>query len=333
MTIKEAILKSLEDIKEPTNYIKVCDHITAQGYIDWGMAKTPSATISALLGDFIRNGDARVKRIKMPGNTYNYYLTKNEGEINIDAILEDSPIIQSGNSKKIDKNRTYEERDLHKLLVTYLKSKNIFSKTIYHEQSRTGGDSHQIWTHPDIVGIELYKLQTKTSQNFRRAIKSSDTFRITSYELKKEINSDTDLKKAFFQAVSNSSWANDGYLVALEFSGSLQEEMKRLSQTFGIGIIKLNSYPYLSEVLFPSTRRELDFKSIDKLCNINPEFQQFIENCEKLMTADERYISGTEKELNDFCDTYFKNEDDIINYCSAKNISMEDWPISRAELN
>jgi len=56
-----------------------------------------------------------------------------------------------------------------------------------------------------------------------------DTFKISSYELKREINSDAELKKAFFQAVSNSSWANYGYLVALEFSGTLKDEMERLN--------------------------------------------------------------------------------------------------------
>ena len=57
-------------------------------------------------------------------------------------------------------------------------------------------------------------LQTKVSQNFLKSINRVDTFKLSSYELKKEINSDTELKKADFQAVSNSSWANEGYLAS-----------------------------------------------------------------------------------------------------------------------
>ena len=141
--------------------------------------------------------------------------------------------------------------------------------------------------------------------------------------LKKEINSDTDLKKAYFQAVSNSSWANYGYLVALEISDSLSDEMDRLNQSFGIGIIELNANPYQSKILYPSRYKELDFKTIDKLCKINQDFEQFIEQVDKLMTASDRYYKSTEKELNEFCDKYFENDSEIEAYCREKNIPNE----------
>lgn len=103
-------------------------------------------------------------------------------------------------------------------------------------------------------------------------------FHWSTYELIKDINSDSKLKKAFFQAVSNSSWTNYGYLVAFEFSDSLNEEMARLNQSFGIGIIEQNSNPYYSKMLFPATYRDLDLKTIAKLCKTNSEFNKFIEN-------------------------------------------------------
>lgn len=77
-----------------------------------------------------------------------------------------------------------------------------------------------------------------------------DTFKLSSFEIKNEINSDSELKKAFLQAVSNSSWANYSYLVALEFNGGLTEEMERLNQSFDIGIVELNANPYKSRILF-----------------------------------------------------------------------------------
>src|SRR5690554_6775423 len=318
MTIKEAILKSLDDINGLTNYLEVYNHIVAQNYYVFGTAKTPASTVSALLGDFIRNGDTRVKRIKQESGFYAYYLTKNEQDIGIE-ILSGSTETNIVKTPKV-KVKSYEERDLHILLSSYLKNTKIYSKTIFHEQSKYGKDNNQIWTHPDMVGIKFLNLQTKVSQNFLKSINRVDTFKLSSYELKREINSDSELKKAFFQAVSNSSWANYGYLVAFEFSDSLNEEMARLSQSFGIGIIELNANPYQSKVLFPAVYRDLDFKTIDKLCKMNKEFEKFIEQTEKLMTASEKYVSGAEKELDEFCDGYFANDTEVESYCRDKHI-------------
>ena len=322
MTLKEAVLKSLDEINELTNYLEVYNHILEKNYYDFGEAKTPGSTISAVLGEFIRKGDSRVKRIKQQGGTYTYYLTKNEQNISID-VLSGETEVKSTIPTKTQKTKTYEERDLHKLLSSYLKNTDTYSKTIFHEQSNNK-DNNQIWTHPDIVGIKFLNLQTKASQNFLKSINRVDTFKMISYELKKEINSDSELKKAFFQAVSNSSWANYGYLVAFEFSDSLSDEMARLNQSFGIGIIKLNANPYQSKILFPAIYRELDFKTIDKLCKMNAEFNKFIEQTEKLMTASEKYVTGAEKELDEFCDDYFANDTEINDYCKERNIPIDE---------
>lgn len=321
MTLKEAILKSLEDINNITNYLAVYNHIAGKNYFDFGESKTPSATVSAALGNFIRSGDARVKRITQNGGNYAYYLTKNEQNIDI-GILSGATETPITKAVKTDKSKTYDERDLHKLLSSYLKNTDIYSKTIFHEQSN-GKDNNQIWTHPDMVGIRFLNLQTKASQNFLKSINRVDTFKLSSYEIKKEINNDSELKKAYFQAVSNSSWANFGYLVAFEFSDSLTEEMERLNQSFGIGVIDLNANPYQSKILFPAKYRDLDFKTIDKLCKINKEFEKFIEQTEKLMTAEERYYKSTEKELDEFCDSYFANDTEVEKYCQDKHIPIE----------
>ncbi|CAM3258291.1 hypothetical protein [Aequorivita lipolytica] len=320
MTIKESILKSLEDLKGLVNYMDIYNHIIENNYYDFGKAKTPASTVSALVGDFIRNGDSRVKRLKQENGSYSYYLTKNEQNIDLEILAG----ISESTPTKIRQTKTYAERDLHKLLSSYLKNTQIYSKTIFHEQSKNGKDSNQIWSHPDMVGIKFLNLQTKASQNFLKSINRVDTFKLSSYEIKKEINSDAELKKAFFQAVSNSSWANFGYLVAFEFSDSLSEEMERLNQSFGIGIIELNANPYKSKILYPPIYRDLDFKTIDKLCKINSEFETFIEQVDKLMTASERYFRSTEKELDESCDTYFESDTEIENYCKDKKIPIDE---------
>ncbi len=245
MTIKEAIFITLKELEGVRNYMEITNHIISKKYYDFGEAKTPHHTVSALLGDLIRLGDTRIKRIKK-GSGYFYYLSSNEQSIGIEIISnEDKP--QKVREKV---KNSYDERDLHLLLSTFLKNSDTYSKTIFHEQSNVK-DSNQIWTHPDMVGIKFLKLQSKSNQNFLKSINRGDTFKLSSYEIKKEINSYSELKKAFFQAVSNSSWANFGYLVAFEISDNLYDEMYRLNQSFGIGIIELDANPYQSKILLP----------------------------------------------------------------------------------
>jgi hypothetical protein len=171
-----------------------------------------------------------------------------------------------------------------------------------------------------MVGVKFLNLQTKASQNLLKSINRVDTFKLSAYELKREINGDSELKKAYFQAVSNSSWSNYGYLVAFELSDNLYDEMERLNQSFGIGIIELDTNPYQSKILFPAKYRDLDFKTIDKLCNMNKEFEKFIVQIEKLLTASDKYIAGAEKELDEFCDLYFVNDTEVEEYCVEKYI-------------
>lgn len=324
-TIKEAILKSLEDIGALATYSQVCKHIIEQQYYDFGLAKTPQSTVSAILGTFIREGDSRVRRIKESNGSFVYYLAKNEANLNLNLEpLSDASSVVSKNTKKALRFEQYRERSLHRLLSSYLKNAAVYTKTIYHEQSNAK-DSNQKWIHPDIVGVEFLKLKNETSQNFLKSINRLDTFKISSYEIKREVRTDSELKEAFFQAVSNSSWANYGYLVAFDFSDNLTDEISRLNQLFGIGIIELNANPYKSKILFPATYRNLDFKTIDKLCKINHEFERFIEYVEKTMSANEKYLRGAEKELDDFCDDYFESDSQIEAYCKENRIPMDDF--------
>lgn len=317
MTIKEAILKVLEDNKGSFTYLEVLRMIDDKGYIDWTNAKTPSDTIGALLGQFIRQNDSRVKRVKGKKG-FEYYLSKYENELNLSEVVAKESSSKKGIAKK------YQERDLHKLLSSYLKSQNIYSKTIFHEKSSNSKDDHQKWVHPDMIGINFLNLKNKSSNALLKVINKADAFDLISYELKREIKSDYELKKCFFQAVSNSSWANFGYLVAFEISRNLMDEMERLNQSFGIGIIELSGNPYESKVLFQAKFKELDFKTMDKLCDINPEFEKFIGQTETMLIAPDKYVKGTRKEFEEFCDDYFKTDSDIEKYCKARNIPYEE---------
>jgi hypothetical protein len=102
-----------------------------------------------------------------------------------------------------------------------------------------------------------------------------------------------------------------------------KKEMERLNQSFGIGIIELGSNPYESKILFQAKFRELDFKTIDKLCDANKNYRKFIEFTEKLLTAVGDYYKLVKKEFKEFCDDYFENDIEIKDYCKNKNIPDE----------
>lgn len=321
-TIKEAIIKALAKEVRPMTYKEVYETIIVNKYFSWDAdkAKTPKDTVAALLGDFIRNNDTRVKRVKSKKG-YQYYLAKYEEQLDIAAIPRKStPTTKSGNKK------VYQERDLHKLLSSYLKNENIFSKTIAHEKSSNSKDNNQKWIHPDMIGIKFLPLKNKASNALMKVINKSDAFDLYSYEIKREITTDYELKKCFFQAVSNSSWANYGYLVAFDISSDLHHEIDRLSQSFGIGVIELKSNPFQSEVLFPARYSSLDFKTIDKICLINTDFEQFIQHTEHLLIAQDGFIKAKEREFEAFCDDYFPSDADseIKAYLEEKGVPFEE---------
>ena len=101
-----------------------------------------------------------------------------------------------------------------------------------------------------------------------------------SFELKRAVDF-SNLRESFFQAVSNSSWAHEGYLVAARWldEEDFAEELTRLSQSFGIGAIHLNLDDLsTSRVLHAArVREELDWVTLDKLVAMNPDVAQFLE--------------------------------------------------------
>jgi len=173
------------------------------------------------------------------------------------------------------------ERDIHPFLVRYLAKKlNIYSKTVYHESSTKGSKGKNEWLHPDVVGFNL-----PVECWNKKVLELCKTFSINratiySFKLKKSITVET-LREQFFQAVSNSSWANEGYLVGVDIDVNnieLMQEINRLSSAFGIGVIKLNLINCEeSTILFPAMRKHvLDGETINKLFKINPDFCEFV---------------------------------------------------------
>lgn len=212
----------------------------------------------------------------------------------------------------------FDERSLHKLFCNYLRTRGIYAKTIYHEKSSTKGDNAQKWIPPDIVGAQFEDFKNDATLALLKATEPKESIHIYSYELKRRIESDYQLKQYYFQALSNSSWANYGYLVAFEINEDLDEEMARLNNAFGIGIILMQAND--SKILFPAREKALDYNTIEKLNNLNPDFCEFIKKLSKVMNASKDYTTDAKNSFEKICDKIFDSDEELDAYCKEHNI-------------
>ena len=177
----------------------------------------------------------------------------------------------------------YKELDLHPVLAHFAfanpkfgRGKSVKTKTIVHQKGKKSKGFSE-WTFPDMVGVWLPNWNEALVE-FGKKI-SGDLPLLFSFEIKKEI-APGNYREAFFQAVSNSSWANEGYLVAAEVADDdqMRAELRRLSTSFGVGVICLDvDNPIDSEVLYPATAKErLDWETMNKLCEESDDFRGFL---------------------------------------------------------
>lgn len=180
--------------------------------------------------------------------------------------------------------RKFYERDLHPLLSAYVFSDQHFlcyTKTIFHEISDKKKKGKNKWLHPDLVGVYFPFGNYNESTVSVLETFSESAIKLFSFEMKIKITL-ADLRENYFQAVSNSSWAHEGYLVALDYEDSddLMDEMQSLSVAFGIGFIQLNAeHIEQSQILIPArTRGTVDWSMVDRLVGENRDFKAFIDS-------------------------------------------------------
>lgn len=244
-------------------------------------------------------------------------ITKYETELE-KLISSDKPATpKTVEETTIPKSLDYDERKLHKPFASVLRTWNVYAKTIFHEKSSTKVDSAQKWVHPDMVGVEFEEFNDATL-SLLKATEPKEFFHLYSYELKKRIDTDYQLKQYYFQALSNSSWANYGYLVAFEINENLMEEMARLNNAFGIGIIHMQASE--SKILFPARKKQLDYVTIEKLNSINKDFSSFIAKLAKVVNASKEYASDAKLSFEKICDSIFLSDEELDTYCTTHNI-------------
>ncbi|MDO5388717.1 MAG: HTH domain-containing protein [Clostridia bacterium] len=287
---------TVKEIWHEGKLMGLADKIGSQG-------KTPEKTLGARIYIEIRDNE-KTPFIKVSKRPVKFFL-KEFGEINLPE--ETTSVI---------KERNYNEIDLHKLLSSFVYGNPEFAcltKTIHHAKSPKEKVGYNKWLHPDIVGVHFpYDDYSQEVVNLQTQL-GYQKHKIFSFEIKKELNF-SNLRECYFQAVSNSSWANEGYLVAYDVcdDDDFLSELRRLNNAFGIGIIKLNAENVSqSEVLFQSKILEvLDWDTIDRLSD-NTDFLNFL----KEITSTQQ--SNKQKKVYD---DVFDSDEACREYAQKKHI-------------
>ncbi len=175
------------------------------------------------------------------------------------------------------------ERNLHPFL-TYMAFNNenlkCYTKTIFHEESSKSQKGMDRWLYPDMVGVRFLHAEW-SNENLIAFSKKFDTLpvKLVSFELKREKISVSNCREFYFQAISNSSWANEGYLVGHHIDPKLMDLLKRLHASFGIGVIDLRTDEDKSAILLNAKYKEkIDYTVASELSEKNPKFSGFLKS-------------------------------------------------------
>ncbi|UOR48988.1 HTH domain-containing protein [Helicobacter pylori] len=278
MTYIELGKKVLEQAERPLKPKEIWERACEMGLDKErpSIGKTPWSTIGSELGKDKKQFYVARKEKGKRQETYFYWLKSREREFPPQETLNTKEK-DNGQSECLDaakkQETSFNERDLHPLLVKFLSEDpkfRLLCKTIYHERCLKDKRGKCEWNYPDIVGVyfpynkyspfdkydgEILKFLHHTGQKKHK---------LFSFELKVNLKF-TNLKESYFQAVSNSSWANEGYLVVKNIDDEVLGELRRLNQSFGIGVIKLESDISNSKILLPAREKEIDIPTLNML--------------------------------------------------------------------
>ena len=244
--------------------------------------KTPSQSLGAILYSEVRD-NPKSRFVKVSTRPTRFFLKSRENELPSEVAIQK---IEKEELESKTKETTYHERDLHPLLSyfantnpSFNRGRAIYTKTIFHERSYKSG--YNEWVHPDVVGFYIPLEDWNVDVIEFNRLSDNNSLRMFSFEIKKTLNK-SNYRESFFQAVSNSSWSHEGYLVASDIlkDDDFLSELERLAQSFGIGIIELDLEDIdASSILYPAKGKPtLDWEAINKLCEQNPDFLKFIQD-------------------------------------------------------
>ena len=205
------------------------------------------------------------------GRPRKYYYSEKSDSAEVAAVENAAAaLVVDAGQPRID------EHALYPLLSQFLWEEfGVYSKRVDEKRSSNKrGPNGNRWLYPDVVGMEDLGAEVRDCVNQY----SDKRTKLWSFEAKLLINR-SNVRECFFQAVSNSSWANFGYLVAAEVEG--QDTLKELRMLFaahGIGFITLDvDNPADSQVLIPARERdEIDWDMANRLATENRDFLDYV---------------------------------------------------------
>lgn len=188
-------------------------------------------------------------------------------------------------------NQGFTEKDLYPRLIEFLRTE-FEAKGSRIEESKSSnrrGKGGNKWLYPDVVAVEA--LTKNLNSEVVEALKHSgeQRARLWSFEVKKLLNR-SNVREAYFQTVSNSSWANFGYIVATQIEGSdTVREIQMLYAVHGIGLIELDpESPTESVVRIPAREKSsIEWTMCSRLADENSDFEAFIKRVRKFFQTDD----------------------------------------------
>lgn len=101
-------------------------------------------------------------------------ITRYEEEIE-SLIIGSVSVVTNEKKQEPEPIKSFEERSLHKLFCSYLRTRSIYAKTIFHEKSSSRVDSAQKWVHPDIVGVQFEEFKNDATLSLLKATEPKET--------------------------------------------------------------------------------------------------------------------------------------------------------------
>lgn len=242
--------------------------------------KTPDQTLGARLYTDVKEENSKFMIVSKKPTLFQLSTHKVPSKEEIDDFLADE-------YKKSEKDNLEHERSYHQVLTNFLSNCSlgcIHTKTIFHEVSKKGKKGQDKWNYPDIVGVGFaFGNYTNSTIDLMQKIQYP-VCKLYSFELKKSLDFGN-YKESYFQAVSNSSWANEGYLVVVDIDEEVKLELKRLCDAFGIGLMRIDIANIEdSEIIYPAKIKNiLDMATIDLLIDKNNDFKIFIDTVNSSM--------------------------------------------------
>jgi hypothetical protein len=206
------------------------------------------------------------------GRPREYYWTEATEEAEV-AALEPSPTVVQSDS-------AVSELGLYPKLGVYLSAEFALHAQRIDEKrsSNKRGPQGNRWLYPDLVAFEDLTADWTTEVRNCVSEAGAQKARLWSFEVKLLLNR-SNVREAYFQAVSNSSWANFAYLVAGDVEGAdTLKELRMLSALHGVGLIKLDhDNPAESQIYIPAREKpDIDWANCNRLAAENSDFQKVI---------------------------------------------------------